>query len=310
MAPPTQGGSPPYLNPPPARTRLLDTFFEEIREPALEGPWVTFDLPPAGVAPPLPELMLKMSCSHGRTTRSLFVCLALVTLGDTRLSSRRKGCVPPDPPAHSTYRCQAPLCQEPPPDSILFKPETVLEFYCQPGYVATITPALAICQGGQWNMLTDFACMPQGTPRPDAFLSAASVPVVLAAAVVFSAILVTVVACVLLKTRLHVCRCLSSYEHLDDQWEQIEEPDVPGLDCSGGPLPSYEEAVSGPTGSPRLSQEAWARPDLCGLGEEPPSYQDSLGAASAESGSPPARESPSQLPAPLLPPGVGKKDGP
>nr|XP_028597984.1 sushi domain-containing protein 4-like [Podarcis muralis]XP_028597985.1 sushi domain-containing protein 4-like [Podarcis muralis] len=265
--------------------------------------------------------MLKMSCSHEKTTRSLLVCLALVTLGDTRLSFRRKGCRPPEPPAHSAYRCQPPLCQEPLLDSDLFGPESVLEFYCLPGYVTTSLPALAICRGGQWNMLRDLACMPPGTPRPDAFLSAASVPMVLAAAVIFSAILVTVVACVLLKTRLHFCRCLSSYEPLDDPLEQVEELDVPGLDCSGGPLPSYEEAVYGHTGCPSppgvqgptplvLSQEARAPPDLCGLGEEPPSYEDSLVAASTESGPAPGRESPSQLPTSLLPPGVGKKDGP
>ncbi|XP_061454056.1 sushi domain-containing protein 6-like [Rhineura floridana] len=274
-----------------------------------------------------------MACSHLQSMCRLFVCLALVTVCNTRISFKRQGCEVPDPPDHSTYRCHPPLCQEP-PDSSMFKADTVVEFFCQPGYVPATMPALAICQGGQWKMLRDVMCKPQGTPRPSALIAAASIPMVIAAAVTFSAFLVTVVACVLLKPRFHFCPCNGgSYEALEDssRVERVDELDANQSGSSGGglALPSYEEAIYGHTGAPLplagrgptplvFSQDTLSHPDLCGPSQsppggapflgEPPSYQEALVATSAATGNAPAGVA--RLAREHLPPVVGKKSRP
>ncbi|XP_042295672.1 sushi domain-containing protein 4-like [Sceloporus undulatus] len=189
---------------------------------------------------------MRFLCGSQPFLRSLFAGLALASLCDTKVFLHRKGCSVPETPLHGLSQCQPPLCEEP-LDTGVFKPGTLMEFYCQPGYALVGLPSLTICQGGEWHTVRELVCKAHGTPHPTSLIVATSVPFVVAVVLTFAALTVVATACVMLMTpTCSSCRCTEpangAYEAMEDP-EDMEHIDGEEPDNGEGPLPSYEEAV-------------------------------------------------------------------
>nr|XP_014435338.1 sushi domain-containing protein 6-like isoform X1 [Pelodiscus sinensis] len=246
--------------------------------------------------------------------------LFFVALCGSGAVPRRKDCQFPDPPDHSTYRCMSPACQLALGGGV-FKAGSMVQYDCEAGYVPAGPPGVAVCKGGRWHVTKPVVCKPLAgsppMPRSGALLAVSSIPVVAAASVTISALLLVAMVCVLVGPKPRTRVCWSRW------YERMEEPEMlsSGDSCLV-PLPSYEEAIYGSQGDPVLPAPPMPTPLVLSRGlvlpaeaveshgspeaaTPPPSYQESQAAAAGGSSlarhmAPPAR---------FLFPGARKEQG-
>ncbi|KAL8211974.1 UNVERIFIED_CONTAM: hypothetical protein K2H54_032422 [Gekko kuhli] len=234
--------------------------------------------------------------------RCLPPLLLLVGLCAAQFLPMEKGCEEPDIPLHSAYLCQSPLCQGP-LENGTFEAGAMLEYFCQPGYVLASLPGLAICHRGEWRVIQDLLCKPQGTsvaPRSSSLTLVNSIPLMAGTLVLLSAVILALTLCFLVvRTVPAPCGCTSqAYETLEDPDFTVEGVDGPGASPTEDTtisLPSYEEAVYGHTGAPvpaagrgpipLILLEQSGRSCVPGGSREvedlPPSYQEAMATESA-----------------------------
>ncbi|XP_032632180.1 sushi domain-containing protein 6-like [Chelonoidis abingdonii] len=209
---------------------------------------------------------------------------------------RSKDCQFPDPSDHTTYRCVSPVCRLSLGSGVV-KAGSVVQHFCEAGYVLASHPGISVCKGGQWSVLKPVVCKPLAgspVPHPGSVIAVSSIPVVAAASVTVSALLLVAMVCVLVGPKPCGYWCWRWYE-------PMEESEVSTVDSCPVPLPSYEEAVYGSQGGPVLPAPPTPTPlVLCrGLAPPseaaepcwnpeattpPPSYQESQAAAAGSSG--------------------------
>ncbi|CAM4670277.1 unnamed protein product [Lepidochelys olivacea] len=227
---------------------------------------------------------------------------------------RRKDCQFPDPSDHTTYRCVSLACTLS-LGSGGFKAGSMVQHFCEDGYVLAGHPGVSVCKGGQWSVLKPVVCNPltgSPVPRSGSIFGVSSIPMVAAASVAVSALLLVAMVCVLVGPKPCSDWCWRWYE-------PMEESEVSIVDSCPVPLPSYEEAVYGSQGGPVPPTSTTPTPlvlsrGLAPLSEAaepccspeaatpPPSYQESQAAAAG--GSSLAR--PTVPPARFLFPGAAK----
>ncbi|XP_030400295.1 sushi domain-containing protein 6-like [Gopherus evgoodei] len=227
---------------------------------------------------------------------------------------RSKDCQFPDPSDHTTYRCMSPVCKLS-LGSGVFKAGSMVQHFCEAGYVLAGHPGVSVCKGGQWSMLKPVVCKPLAgspVPRPGSVIAVSSIPMVAAASVTASALLLVAMVCVLVGPKPCSYWCWRWYEPMEESEEST-------VDSCPVPLPSYEEAVYGSQGGPVLPAPPTLTPLVLSRGlappseaaepcwnpeaaTPPPSYQESQAAAAGGSGL--AR--PTVPPARFLFPGAAK----
>ncbi|XP_067412837.1 sushi domain-containing protein 6-like [Emydura macquarii macquarii] len=196
---------------------------------------------------------------------------------------RRKDCQYPDAPAHTTYRCLSPSCQL----SLggrAFRAGSKVQHFCEAGYIQAGQPAVSVCRGGQWRVLKSVVCEPlAGPPVPHsrAIIAVTSIPMVAAASVTASALLLVAMMCVLLRPKACRYRCWRWYE-------PMEESEVSTVDGDLVPLPSYEEAVYGSRGGPGPPSPPAAMPHVLSGGLDPPAEADEPWGRSQATSPPPS----------------------
>ncbi|XP_074872629.1 sushi domain-containing protein 6-like [Carettochelys insculpta] len=249
-----------------------------------------------------------------RTSSCLPMALLFAVICGCGAAFRRKDCLVPEPPDHTIYRCMSPACKRSLGGSAV-KAGSVLQYDCKAGYVLASPPGVSVCRGGQWSMPKPVICKPLAgspAPRSGALLAVSSIPVVAAASVTISALLLVAMVCVLVGPKPRSPSCWRWYE-------RMEEPEMSSVDSYLVPLPSYEEAVYGSQGEPVppaapaptplvLSRdpapvvEAVESRGSPGVATPPPSYQESQVAAAGG----PILAQPLPLPARFLFPEAGK----
>ncbi|XP_015273748.1 PREDICTED: sushi domain-containing protein 6-like [Gekko japonicus] len=237
--------------------------------------------------------------------RCLGVPLMLVGLCAAQFLPMEKGCEEPDIPPHSAYLCQPPLCQGP-WENGTFEAGAMLEYFCQWGYVLASLPSLAICHRGEWRVIQDVLCKPQGTPvapRSSSLTLVNSIPLMAGTLVLLSAVILALTLCFLVVRSVpSPCGGTSqAYETLEDRGFVVEGVDGPGTSPTEDTtlsLPSYEEAVYGHTGAPVPAASRGpiplillAQPERSGssrgpggsreVEDPPPSYQEAMATENA-----------------------------
>lgn len=159
--------------------------------------------------------------------RTALICGVLMLAALTDLTSGRN-CSHPIIPEHGGFRCEPSPCRG-------FPQNSIIRFFCEPGYTLPKRHHWSKCQHGEWNPK-----VPICIARPEIHVGKQekldSIPSVATTAIGVSIFLFTTTACLVIKSRLLSCRTRSS-----DQLDLV----VDGLPVS---LPTYEEAIYGSWG--------------------------------------------------------------
>ncbi|XP_052391100.1 sushi domain-containing protein 6 isoform X2 [Carassius gibelio] len=144
-------------------------------------------------------------------------------------------CQPPSEPENGGYNCHPPPCHR-------LTQGTVIEYFCDEGYILKGGYQFRTCDNGEWKSPMQISCHPVQGEEQQSQLPMPALPIVASTASSVAFILLLVVLFVLLQPKL------KSFHHSRREQVVSEQPTfiIDGVQVS---LPSYEEAVYGAGGS-------------------------------------------------------------
>ncbi|KAL2098614.1 hypothetical protein ACEWY4_005094 [Coilia grayii] len=185
--------------------------------------------------------MVRASAAYRGSPSAFAATLPLLLLLSLTHTAQTLVCPPPLVPENGGYTCHPSPCR-------VLSEGTVIEYFCDEGYVVKGDYRFLTCTDGEWDTLTQVRCLPAQEREPEPVLGVSTLSLVATTSSVLL-ILLLVVLFVLLQPRL------KSFQHAPRYEEVGEQPVSIVVDGVQVTLPSYEEAVAGsstapPTGPP------------------------------------------------------------
>ncbi|XP_031436551.1 sushi domain-containing protein 6-like [Clupea harengus] len=161
--------------------------------------------------------------------------LPLLLLLSSASTTQATVCRPPLEPENGGYTCHPSPCRT-------LSQGTVIEYFCDEGYVMKGDYQYLTCTNGEWDTLSQVRCLlsPEKDPEPVFGMNTLSLVATTASSVAL--VLLLVVLAVLLQPKL------KSFHHGRRDEEVGGQPVSIMVDGVQVPLPSYEEAVAGSSG--------------------------------------------------------------
>ncbi|XP_062378722.1 sushi domain-containing protein 6-like [Sardina pilchardus] len=181
-------------------------------------------------------VMVRESTGFLGSLSAVVLSLPLLLLLSSASTTHASVCRPPLEPENGGYSCHPSPCRT-------LKEGTVIEFFCDEGYVMKGDYRYLTCTSGEWNTLTQVRCLPSQEKEPEPVFGMNTLSLVATTASSVALVLLLVVLFVLLQPKL------KSFHHTRRDEEVGGQPVSIMVDGVQVALPSYEEAVAGNGGA-------------------------------------------------------------
>ncbi|XP_041928558.1 sushi domain-containing protein 6-like [Alosa sapidissima] len=176
--------------------------------------------------------MVRESTGFLGSPSAAVLSLPLLLLLSSVSTTHASVCRHPVEPENGGYSCHPSPCRT-------LSEGTVIEFFCDEGYVMKGDYRYLTCTSGEWNTLTQVRCLPSQEKEPEPVFGMNTVSLVTTTASSVALVLLLVVLFVLLQPKL------KSFHHTRRDEEVGGQPVSIMVDGVQVALPSYEEAVAG-----------------------------------------------------------------